>query len=127
MELECRPKLLLLPADQPCYSQIMSKATQALLSFPPRELEATERELFDEWLSRAGDVSLAYVSDRRSDDPRFFRRIVIQVDPVGEQAYTIHATSVGTAWLVISLDQPANAEAYDTLRDALNAIRPVFI
>jgi hypothetical protein len=105
----------------------MSKAPQALLSFPPRQLGTTERELFNEWLSRAGDVSLAYVSDRRSDDPRLYGRIVIRVDPDGEQAYTIHATSVGTAWLVIFLDQTADAEAYDTLRDALNSIRPVLI
>ena len=106
---------------------IMSKAAQALLSFPPRELGATERELFNEWLSCAGDVSLAYVSDRRSDDPWLYGRIVIRTTPDGKQAYTVHATSVGTAWLVISLDQPANAEAYDTLRDALNSIRAVLI
>jgi hypothetical protein len=90
--------------------------------FPPRQLGATKRELFDEWLSRAGDVSLAYVSDRRSDGPRLYGRIVIRVDPDGEQAYTIHATSVGTAWLVSYIDQLAYAEVHGTLRDALNSI-----
>jgi hypothetical protein len=111
--------------DKPFDFVIMGKAPQALLSFPPRLLGATERELFYEWLSRAGDISLAYVSQRRSDDPRLYRRIVIRVDPDGERAYTVHTTELGTAWLVSSLDQPSDAQAYDTLRDALNSIRPV--
>jgi hypothetical protein len=86
-----------------------------------------EVELFKQWLGRAGDIPLAYVSERRSDDPRFYRRIVIRLDPAGTYIYTVHSPSAGTGsqWLVIPLGQPLNAEVYDSLRDALNAIRPV--
>src|SRR5689334_5722998 len=83
---------------------IMGKAPEALLSFPPRLLGPAERELFYEWLSHAGDISLAFVSQRRSDDPRLYSRIVIRVDPDGERAYTVHTTDSGTAWLVSSLN-----------------------
>jgi hypothetical protein len=106
---------------------IMSKATQALLSFPPRALSEPERELFSEWLSRAGDIPLAFISQRRSDDPRMYLRIVIWLDAGGERVYTVHTPSVGAGWLVAPFDQPSLANIYDTLRDALNSIRPVLI
>jgi hypothetical protein len=99
---------------------------QALLSFPPRQLGEAERALFNEWLSRAGDISLAYISERRSDDPRYYRRIVIWPSPQTKRI-TVHAPSTGTAWLVSSTDQPSHAEVHDTLVDALNSIRAVLI
>src|SRR4051794_22520645 len=43
----------------------MSKtAADILLTFPPRSLGPGERALVDEWLGRAGDVAMAYVSER---------------------------------------------------------------
>ena len=121
-------------ANRPCYSlavpwglRFMSTATPALLSFPPRSLSQTERELFNEWLGSAGDIPLAFISQRRSDDPRMYLRIVIWLDAGGERVYTVHATSVGTGWLVAPFDQPSLANIYDTLRDALNSIRPALI
>jgi hypothetical protein len=106
---------------------IMSKATPALLLFPPRSLSQTERELFNEWLGSAGDIPLAFISQRRSDDPRIYLRIVIWLDASEEGVYTIHTTSAGTGWLVGPVDQPSLTEFYDTLRDALNSIRPVLV
>jgi hypothetical protein len=106
---------------------MQSNAAQILLSFPPRPLGDAERALFNEWLSRAGDISLAYVSERRSDDPRHYRRIVIWADPGGRPMCTIHAPSAGTNWLVTSTDQPTRVEIFDNLRDALNSIRAVLI
>jgi hypothetical protein len=103
------------------------RTAQILLSFPPRPLGPTERALLNEWLSRAGDIPLAYVSERQSDDPRLYRRIVIMTDPGKQLMYTVHAPSTGTAWLVSSPDQPSRTELYDTLRDALNSIRAVLI
>jgi hypothetical protein len=98
-----------------------------LLSFPPRPIGPAERTLLDEWLGRAGDIPLAYVSERRSDDPRLYRRIVIAADSARQLAYAVHAPSTGTAWLVASTGQPSRAEIYETLRDALNSIRAVLI
>ena len=98
-----------------------------LLSFPPRPIGPAERTLLDEWLGRAGDIPLAYVSERRSDDPRFYQRIVIMPDPSMQLVYTVHAPSSGVAWVVSSPDQPSRTEVYDTLRDALNSIRRVLL
>lgn len=62
----------------------MSSYAQAvMLTFPPRELSPLERELVQEWLGLAGDVSEAHVSTRRSDDPALYRRIVITDAPDG--------------------------------------------
>jgi hypothetical protein len=104
-----------------------NSAVQALMSFVPREITPVEVELFRQWLGRAGDIPLAYVSERRSDDPRFYRRIVVQMDPAGLHIYTVHAPSAGTGsqWLVVPWGQPLHADVYDSLRDALNSIRSV--
>ena len=98
---------------------------RALAAFPPRAITPLEVELLRQWLSRAGDVPLAYVSERRSDDPRFYRRIVMKMDPDGEPVCTVHAPSVGNQWLVSFLDRPNSAEIYDSLQDAPNSIMPV--
>ena len=52
-------------------------AVDILLTFPPRMLSPAEQTLVQEWLELANDVPLAYVSQRRSDDPTFFGRVVI--------------------------------------------------
>jgi hypothetical protein len=101
------------------------RVASTLLTFPPRQIGPAERALLNEWLGRAGDICLAYVSERRSDDPRLHGRIVIRADPAGQLVHTVHAPATGTAWLVSSPSQPTHAEVYDTLRDALNSIRAV--
>ena len=98
---------------------------RALAAFPPRAITPLEAALFRQWLSRAGDIPLAYISERRSDDPRFYRRIVIKMDRDTEPVCTVHAPSVGSRWIVSYLGTPFNAEVYDSLRDALNSIMPV--
>lgn len=100
-------------------------AAQALLSFPPRPIGKAERALFDEWLGRAGDVPLAYVSERQSDDPQLYGRIVIVVDLERQLAYSVHAPSENKVWIMRSTGEPSRADVYVTLRDALNSIRPV--
>jgi hypothetical protein len=45
-----------------------------LLRYPPRELSPLERELTNEWLALAADISDAYVSARKTDDPALRRR-----------------------------------------------------
>ena len=101
-----------------------NRAALALLSFPPRALNPSELDLFREWLSRAGEIALAYVSERRSDDPRFYRRIVVRIDRRREDVCTVHAPSTGTGsqWIVTFPNQPRDAELYESLRDALNSI-----
>ena len=52
-----------------------------LRTFPPRPLNPDERALVDTWLSATCDVASAYVSERRSDDPALYRRIVVTLGP----------------------------------------------
>jgi hypothetical protein len=98
---------------------------EILLAFPARALDRDESALVDEWLALAGDISIAYVSQRRSDDPRLYRRIVIIAGPTDRPSHIVHAPSGASAWLVTTLGPPVHLELFDSLRDALNWVRPV--
>ncbi len=104
----------------------MSKtATDILLEFPPRLLGPTERALVDEW-RRLSDVPLAYVSQRRSDDPNLFGRVVIATGPGTKPSHVVQAVFGLPCWIVISMEPPGRVRQFDTLRDALHSVRPVF-
>jgi len=100
-------------------------AVDILLTFPPRPLSPAEQALVEEWLRLAGDVPFAYVSRRGSDDPTVFGRVVIGTRPDTKPSYTIHVPAGSSLWLVTSMDLPQPVRPFDTLRDALNAVRPV--
>jgi hypothetical protein len=100
-------------------------AVDMLLTFPPQMLGPTEQVLVQWWLRLAGDVPSAYVSERRSDDPAFFGRVVIATGPDTRPTHTIHVPAGSALWLVTSVDQSNEVQQFGTLRDALNAIRPV--
>src|SRR5689334_1797873 len=98
----------------------MSKtAADILLIFPPRMLSPTEQALVQEWLGLAGDVPSAYVSQRRSDDPAFFGRVVIATGPDTKPSHTIHTPAGSALWLVTSMAQSNEVQQFDTLREAL--------
>jgi hypothetical protein len=96
-----------------------------LLKYPPREIAPGERQYVDEWLARASDVSAAYVSGRRSDDPALYRRIVIAAGPGDEPTHLIHAPTGLRLWLKMTLGGDPRVEIFDTLVAALNSIRRV--
>ena len=100
-------------------------AVDILLTFPPRMLSPTEQALVQEWLRLAGDLPLAYVSQRRSDDPKFFGRVVIATGPDTKPSHTIHTPAGLALWLVTSMGPPQSVRQFNTLRDALNSVRPV--
>ena len=100
-------------------------AVDILLTFPPRMLSPTEQALVQEWLRLAGDVPSAYVSQRRSDDPSFFGRVVIATRPDTKPSHTIHVPVGSALWLVVLTGPPKSVRQFDTLRDALNSLRPV--
>jgi hypothetical protein len=75
-------------------------AVDILLTFPPRMLSSTEQMLVQEWIGLANDVPFAYVSQRRSDDPAFFGRVVIATGPDTKPSHTIHAPAESTLWLL---------------------------
>jgi hypothetical protein len=102
-------------------------SAEILLAFPPRPLSPDESALVAEWLASAGDVLKAFVCERRSDDPRLHRRVVIVGGPVDRPSHIVHAPSGTITWIVTTIGPPANVEQFDTLRDALNSVRPVLI
>jgi hypothetical protein len=96
-----------------------------LLKYPPREIDPGERQDLDEWFARASDVSAAYVSRRRADDPALYKRIVIAVGPGDEPTHLIHAPIGVRLWLKLTLGGEPRVEMFDTLGAALNSIRRV--
>lgn len=99
----------------------------AMRHFPPRLLTPDEHALLAEWLAAAGDVAVAYASNRRDDDPAFFRRIVVVTKPSEGPSHLVHVPAGRKRWVVFSLGERSQVQTYRTLRDALNSIRPVLV
>jgi len=102
------------------------RAGDVLRTFPPRPLNPDERALVDTWLAATCDVASAYVSERRSDDPVLYRRIIVTIGPKPSPSYLIHAPAGISCWLVSSVGHGSEVRRCDSLRAALNSIRPVF-
>lgn len=99
----------------------------AIRHFPARPLTPDERALLAEWLAAAGDIAKAYVSNRREDDPVLYRRIVIIAKPDEGPSHLVHAPSGRDIWIVFSLGRRVGLQRFNTLRAALNSIRPVLV
>ena len=78
-----------------------------------------------DWLALAGDVAATYVSSRRSDDPAYYRRIVVVTRPDEGPSHLIHAPSGRDIWIVFTLGQRTRIQRFPDLRAALNSVRPV--
>ena len=98
-----------------------------MLTFPPRELSAFERELVREWLALAGDISAAHVSSRRSDDPALYHRIVVSDAPDGQPTHLIHQPAGFDLWVKMTIGSDPQIEMFATLRAALNSIRHILV
>ena len=97
----------------------------AIRYFPPRPLTPDERALVAEWLALAGDIADTYVSNRRSDDPALYRRIVIVSKPDEGPSHLIHAPPSRAVWIVFTIGRRTKIQRFPTLRAALNSVRPV--
>jgi hypothetical protein len=93
--------------------------------FPARPLTPEEHALVAEWLALAGDIPATYVSNRRNDDPAYYRRIVVVTKPDEGPSHFIHAPSGRDIWIVFTLGRRTRVQRYPTLRAALNSVRPV--
>ncbi len=100
-------------------------ATDVLLSLPPRPLTQEETNLVAEWLSLSQDISLAYVSARRLDDPATYQRVVISDAPDSRPTHLVHAPSGLRLWVKLTVGREDGAELFDSLPTALNSIRHV--
>ena len=101
------------------------RAGDIMKYLPPRPLTPAERRILDEWLAAAGDVASAYVSQRESDDPALYRRIVVIMNPQDGPAHTVHAPAAHDIWVVFSPRQRQKIRRFGQLQAALNFIRPV--
>jgi hypothetical protein len=102
-----------------------NSASDVMLSLPPRPLTQEETNLVAEWLSLAQDISLAYVSARRLDDPATFHRVVISDAPDSKPTHLVHAPSSLRVWVKLTVGRERGAELFDSLSAALNSIRHV--
>lgn len=96
-----------------------------LRTFPARPLRPDERALVAEWLAAAGDVSLVYVSERRTDDPAISRRIAISLEPSSAFTFLVHTPLHEDFWIVLDARRKTKFHRFDTLVEALNFVRPV--
>ena len=64
---------------------------------------------------------------RRSDDPAFYRRIVVITKPGDGPSHLVHTPTGGENWVVFSRSPNPRVDIFPTLRAALNSIRPVLI
>ena len=106
-------------------SNLPERLRMILLTFPPRPLASYEHAILAEWLSLVGDGASATVDERRSDDPTTYRRIVISAGSDGLRSHLVHAPTGMTCWLVNTVGVHSHVHVFDSLRDALNSIRPV--
>jgi len=102
------------------------RTVNVLRTFPPRPLRPDERSLLSEWVSAAGDIASAYFSERRSDDPAMHRRIVIYESEDGPLCL-LHAPMAMDTWIRMDIRQVLQVQFFDTLREALNSVRPVLL
>ncbi len=94
---------------------------KVLRSFPPRPVTDGERQLLLDWIDTAEDFS-AVVSERRSDDPAIYRRIVISRRATNRCLYFIHSPQHSDCWIMISAEDGQDVGRFPTLLAALNYI-----
>jgi len=94
--------------------------------FPPRPLTDGERAILLGWSMAAKDFS-AFVSERRSDDPAVYRRIVISRRSGNRRLYLIHSHQNSDHWIMVSAADQEDIGHFPTLRAALNYISPVTV
>jgi hypothetical protein len=94
---------------------------------PARPLTPDERTVLAEWLAAAGDITLAYVSNRQSDDPALKHRVVVISGNGGNPSHLVFAPAGRDIWIVVATGQRTRLRRHKTFRAALNSIRPVLV
>ena len=97
---------------------------RVLRTFPPRPLTEAERELLLDWVETARDFQ-AFVSERRSDDPAIYRRVVVSHRNTQQHLYLIHCPKDLDCWIMVSPVGGKSIGRFASLRTALEYIGPV--
>jgi hypothetical protein len=80
-----------------------------------------------EWFATAGDIATAYISNRRSDEPALFHRIIIFTKPDDEPSHIVYAAAGRDIWVVFASGPRTRVQRFQSLRAALNSVRPVLV
>jgi hypothetical protein len=99
---------------------------RVLCTFPPRPLADGERQLLAEWTEVVKDFS-TFVSQRRSDDPAIYQRIVVSRRVTEQHLYLIHCPKDLDCWIMISAVEGKSIGHFASLRAALDYISPVML
>jgi hypothetical protein len=86
-----------------------------------------EPALVADWLATAGDIALAYISKRCTDDPDLHHRILINTGPHGAPSHIVYAASGRDIWVVLKPGKRTKIQRLRTLQAALNSIRTVLV
>lgn len=96
-----------------------------LQTLPARSLRPDERDVVAEWLAVARDIASAYVSQRQSGDPEIYSKVVIIEEAGSGPSYLIYTPANREIWIVMHIGPPVEVHRFDSLRGALNFVRPV--
>jgi hypothetical protein len=96
----------------------------ALRALPPRPLTDDERLLLRGWNKAATRLS-AFVSERATDDPAIYRRIVVSRRDTQQPLHLIHASTESAGWIMVAADGAGHFQRFPSLRAALDHLEPV--
>lgn len=94
---------------------------------PARPPTPNERAVLAKWRTAAGDIALAYISSRQSDDLALKHRITVISEVGGEMSHLVFAPAGRDIWIVLAKGQRTRLRRHKTLRAALNSIRLVLV
>jgi hypothetical protein len=83
-----------------------------------------ERLLLRDWIE-AAPAYTAFISERRTDEPAIYRRIVISLRATREHLYLVHAATEPACWVMLCIATGEYAGRFPTLRAVLDYIEPV--
>jgi hypothetical protein len=93
-------------------------------TFPARALRQDDRELFNVWLKEQAYSVSGYISDRRSDDPALYRKVVIAAQEGASPTHLVWSPTGLDIWIVQELPT-GKLSSFASLGDALESIEPI--
>jgi hypothetical protein len=106
------------------FTSMVDAVDNSVSTSPPRPVTDGERQILLDWVDATDDLA-AFVSERRSDDPGIFRRIVVHRRATKQRLYLIHCPQNSNWWVVTSAVERENVGYFPTLRAALQFVRPL--
>ena len=103
---------------------MLNSSNETGFGFAPRGLSEGEREVLANW-ALATESFVAFVSERRNDDPSIYRRIVVADRPSRQPRYLLHCPLASNWWIMLAAANKEQVGNFPTLRAALEFISRV--